>query len=284
MPASSSQTRMAPSPRGGERGRKCDVGCAGGAGEHDVDGGAGAEVALRPDGAAVLLDDAAADCEAETGAAFLAGVGGLDLLEAVEDAVEFVGGDAAAFIDDLEEDGVGGGLGVDVDGGDGRGELDGVGEEVGEDLEDAIGVAVEEEGLGIGGLGDGGGFELEVDGVGVGHGGHGVDGLLGEIAQGAAANLQRGAAGLHALEVEDVIDEADEPVGVGDGDAEEVERLGVDVADDARGEQAKRAANAGERGAELVRDSRDELIFEGVELGALSELQCVLVLLLSRLR
>ena len=76
-----------------------------------------AEVALGPDGAAVLLDDAAADGEAEAGAALLAGVGWLDLLEAIEDGVELIGGDAAAFVDDLEEDGVGGRLGVDADGG-----------------------------------------------------------------------------------------------------------------------------------------------------------------------
>ena len=167
-----------------------DVGGAGGAGKHDVERGAEAEVALCPDGAAVLLDDAAADGETEAGAALLAGVGGLDLLEAVEDGVELVGGDAAAFVDDLEEDGVGGGFGVDADGGGGGGELDGVGEEIGEDLKDAVGVAVEEEGLGRGGLRDGGGYELEMDGVGVGHGGHGLDGLLGEVAKGAAANLQ----------------------------------------------------------------------------------------------
>ena len=229
----------------------------------------------------MLLDDAAADGEAETGAALLAGVGGLDLLEAVEDAVELVGGDAAAFVDDFEEDGVGGGFGVDADGGGDGGELDGVGEEIGEDLKDAVGVAVEEEGFGIGGLGDGEGFEHEVDGVGVGHGGHGVDGLLGEVAKGAAANLQRGAAGLHALEVEDVVDEADEAVGVGDGDAEEVEGFGVDVADDAGGEQAEGSANAGERSAELVRDGGDELVFERVEFGALRELEGVLVVLFA---
>ncbi len=259
------------------------VGGAGGAGKHDVESGSEAEVALSPDGAAVLLDDAAADGEAETGAALLAGVGGLDLLEAVEDAVELVGGDAAAFVDDLEEDGVGGGLGVDADGGGDGGELDGVGEKIGEDLEDAVGVAVEEESFGIGSLGDGERFELEVDGVGVGHGGHGVDGLLGEIAQGAAADLQRGAAGLHALEVENVVDEADEAVGVGDGDAEEVECLGVDVADDAGGEKAEGSANTGEWRAQLVRDGGDELILEGVELGALRELNRVLMLLLARL-
>ena len=231
----------------------------------------------------MLLDDAAADGEAEAGAALLAGVGGFDLLEAVEDAVELVGGDAAAFVDDLEEDGVGGGFGVDADGGgDGR-ELDGVGEEVGEDLEDAVGVAVEEESFGIGDLGHGGGFERQMDGVGVGHGGHGVDGLLGEIAKGAAADLEGRAAGLHALEIEDVVDEADEAVGVGDGDAEEIEGFGVDVADDAGGEQAEGSANAGERRAQLVRDGGDELVLEGVELGALGELKGVLMVLLAGL-
>jgi len=49
----------------------------------------------------VLLDDAAADGEAEAGATLLAGIGGLDLLEAVEDGVELVGG-MRAFVGDLE--------------------------------------------------------------------------------------------------------------------------------------------------------------------------------------
>ncbi len=120
-----------------------------------------------------------------------------------------------------------------------------------------------------------------MDGVGVGHGGHGVDGLLGEVAKGAATNLQRGATGLHALEVEDVVDEADEAVGVGDGDAEEVERFCVDVADDAGGEQAERSADAGERGAQLVGDGGDELVLQRVEFGALRELKGVLVVLFA---
>ena len=260
-----------------------DVGGSGGAGEHHVERGAGAEVALSPDGATVLLDDAAADGEAQAGAAFLAGVGGLDLLEAVEDGVELVGGDAAAFVDDLEEDGVGGGFGVDTNSGGGGGELDGVGEEIGEDLEDAVGVAIEEEGFGVGGLGDGGWLECEMDGVRVGHGRHGVDGLLGEIAQRAAANLQGSAAGLHTFEVENVVDEADEAIGIGDGDAEEIEGLGVDVADDAGGEKAESAADAGEGSAELVRDGGDELVFECVEFGAMRELKGVLMVLLASL-
>ena len=56
-----------------------------------------------------------------------------------------------------------------------------------------------------------------------------------------------------------------------DGDAQQVLRLGVDVAQQAGGEQAERAANAGERGAQLVRDGGDELVLDGVEVGALDE-------------
>ena len=88
--------------------------------------------------------------------------------------------------------------------------------------------------------------------------------------------LEGSAVGVHALEVEDVVDEADEAVGVGAGDAEEVLRLGVNCAEHAGGEKAESAANAGERCAELVRDGGDELVFDGVELFALA--QCLLVL------
>ncbi len=183
----------------------------------------------------------------------------------------------------LKEDGVGGGFSVDADGRGDRGELDGVREEIGDDLQDAVGVAVEEERLGISDVGDGGGFEREVHGVRVGHGGHGVDGLLSEFAKGAAANLQRGAAGLHAFEIKDVVDEADEAVGVGDGDAEKVERFGVNVADDAGGEKTEGSADAGKGGAEFVGDGGDELVFEGVKLGAVIELQGVLVVLFASL-
>ena len=65
------------------------------------------------------LGQVAADGEAEAGAALLAGVGGFNLLEAVEDGVELVGGNAPAFVGDLEQDGVGGSLGEDADGGGG---------------------------------------------------------------------------------------------------------------------------------------------------------------------
>ena len=78
-----------------------------------------------------------------------------------------------------------------------------------------------------------GGGELDMDGRGFSHGSHGVDGRDGKLMKGAATKLQRRAAGLHAFEVEDVVDEADEPIGVGDGDAEEILGLGVERSHDA---------------------------------------------------
>ena len=76
---------------------------AGFGGQGEVEGGAFAGGAGGPDAAAVLGDDAAADGEAEAGAAHGAGVGGVALLEAVEDVFELVGGDAAALVADLDE-------------------------------------------------------------------------------------------------------------------------------------------------------------------------------------
>jgi hypothetical protein len=105
--------------------------------------------------------------------------------------------------------------------------------------------------------------------------------LLGEVAEGAATDLEWGAAGLHALEVKDVVDEADKSVGVSDGDAKEVLGLGVYVTDNAGGEQAEGSADARERGTELVGDGGDEFILESVELGALRELDLVLILLFA---
>ena len=53
---------------------------------------------LGPDPPAVLLDDRRADRQPEPGAALLAGVRGVDLVEAVEDPLQLVGRDAAAVV------------------------------------------------------------------------------------------------------------------------------------------------------------------------------------------
>jgi hypothetical protein len=71
---------------------------AGFGGQGEVDYGAFAWSAGGPDAASVLLDDAAADGQAQAGAAHGSGVGGVALLEAVKDVFELVGGDSAALV------------------------------------------------------------------------------------------------------------------------------------------------------------------------------------------
>ena len=54
--------------------------------------------------AAVLTNDASADRQTESAAAFLSGVRGVDLLKAFEDQIELVRGNAASLVSDLEDD------------------------------------------------------------------------------------------------------------------------------------------------------------------------------------
>ena len=122
---------------------------AGLGGQGEVEGGAVAGLAGGPDAAAVLVDDGAADGEAEAGAAHGAGVGGVDLLEALEDVFELVFGDAATEVLDFDDGfDVVDGAGAELDLAAGGGELDGVGDEVGEGLEDAVGVGPDAHGVG----------------------------------------------------------------------------------------------------------------------------------------
>ena len=80
----------------------------------------------------------AADRQAQAGAALLAGVGGVDLLEALEDALELVGRDAATLVAHPEQHVAVGAAGVRDDHVPTLGELDGVAEQVGERLHDPV--------------------------------------------------------------------------------------------------------------------------------------------------
>ena len=83
------------------------------------------------------------------------------------------------------------------------------------------------------------------------------------------ARMQLGVAAADALDVEDVVDELDEPVGVADGDFEHLPHLFGPRLQGAAGDEAKRRAQAGERGAQLVRDGGDELVLHAVERASL---------------
>src|SRR4051812_8674742 len=99
------------------------------------------ELALHPDPAAVPLDDGLGDRQPEAGAAELAAVGVLHLVEAFEDRRELVLRDAASLVLDHDQDLVLTGYGADADGAAGLGELQGVAEQVDQCLHDPVGVA-----------------------------------------------------------------------------------------------------------------------------------------------
>src|SRR5215218_7986916 len=99
-----------------------------------------AERALAPDAAAVLLHDRAGDRQAEARAALLARVARVHLLEAVEDRLALVGGDAAAAVAHPERHPVLAPLGAERDARAAWRELHGVRDEVHEHLHRAVGV------------------------------------------------------------------------------------------------------------------------------------------------
>src|SRR5581483_3139291 len=91
--------------------------------QEDAEGSAALFILFSPDAASVLADDGPADGEAETGSALLAGIGGIHLLESVKDTLQFIRRDAAALIDDAQDNAIAA-LGNDnPDGGLGRGEF-----------------------------------------------------------------------------------------------------------------------------------------------------------------
>ena len=112
---------------------------------------------------------------------------------------------------------------------------------------------------------------ISCDAGGLGHRLHAVDGLADDLGQLHWAEGEGLAAALDALQVENVVDEADQAVGVGEGDAEQVAGLVVDFAENAGGEQAQRSADGGERCAQLVADGGDELVLQAVEGIALAD-------------
>ena len=81
--------------------------------------------------------------------------------------------------------------------------------------------------------------------------------------------MKLGFAAADALEIENVVDEADEAVGVADGDVEHLLALFGAGVECAAGEEAECSADGGERGAKLVGDGGDEFVLHAVEGAAL---------------
>ena len=194
-----------------------------GKGKGDDDGGAEAWAGAGGSGiTAVLAGDVANEEEAEAGAFDLDGVAAGDTVEAFEDALVLVGGEAEAGVGDAESDpGVAGDGEGAADSDSAGGVFDGVVEEVEEGGAEVFGDAlnVEADGSGNGFEDDGFGREvvaLEGDGDAVGDEGLDVD-------EGAVL-LALALAQLAGLE--DLLDGGEEAVGIGEHDPVELLLLG----------------------------------------------------------
>ncbi len=209
----------------------------------------------------MFFDDAFGDGEAEAGAAGVEAGGGEGLEESRGDG----GVEAWAVVLDGEGDAVEVGVGVDLDGAAAVEGVDGVAEEVDEDLEEAVGVALDDEPVGDAVKdGDAGGFAVEADEG---------PGFVGEGCEGRGGGARRAGAGVVEeafAEAFEAADDAGEEGGVGGREGEAwaaLEALGEALGDgegrvhlvgEAGGEQAQggKAVGAGE-GAFLFAEGVD---------------------------
>ena len=238
--------------RGGEAVGIFDVGAGEGQGERKRGTLAGS--AVHRDFSAHGFDELLGNGEAEAGAAEAAAHRTVGLRERAEQPGGRLGVESDAGVDDRESDpGVGGGEIGAVHAERDRapvGELDGVAEEVEEDLTEARRVA--EEGgrqtrIELGGQGEGLGR-----GAGAQHVENGAEG--GVRGEGDALKLQ--AAGLDFGEVEDIVEEVEKGVGRGGGG---VQMLALRGNERGVAHNAEHAEDAVHRGADLVAHRRQEI-------------------------
>ena len=229
-------------------------GLVGGGEDREVEGGSLVDDALGPHGAAEHLGEALADREAEAGAAVLAGGRVVDLAKRLEQAVHAVGADADAGVGDRELQLVArGGVAValgELAGADGDGdlaaggELDGVADEVDEDLAQAGGVGDEpRRGARVDDRGEVEALVAELAG------GDEVDHGLDEAAQLEGVVLELELVGLDLGEVEDVVDEGEQRVA---GAAQGLDEVALVAAEGGVEQQAGHADDGVHRRADLV--------------------------------
>src|ERR1700761_487526 len=223
--------------------------------EH-AEGGAADGILLRPDTPSVLVDDGAADGESQTRATLLARVRSVHLLKAVEDGLQFVLGDATTLISDTQRNSLVGLLDRYSYGGIGWGELDGVAQQVRHHLLQAIRISDEIVNFGA---------KYELNRGIVRNRSDRFDGLLCQLGERTGPEAERRAAGFHALQVQNVVDQAHQPIGIVHRDAKQVGGFLVHLAQQSGGEQPERSSNRSQRGAQFVTDGGDELILHSIK-------------------
>ncbi len=216
-------------------------------------------LALRPKRATHLVDQRAADGEAEAGAAILAGGRLLELTELVKDGLQLIGRDSRAFVGDLQHD-----VTVLVPPAEphpaaGGRELHRVGDQVDDDLLQPVGVRLHSKGRRF--LG-----QLDRDLSLLGEGANRLDSTSRRVVQRNGTELHRHPPALDAREVQQIVDEANQAIEVAQRDIEQVIHLLGDRARRALPQQAERRLDRGQRRAQLVAHHRDELALRRLRL------------------
>src|ERR1700744_821420 len=130
----------------------------------------------------MLLHDAPADSKTEAGPTFVAGIGGINLLKALEDRLQLVCRDAATLVAHADEQACPPALGGENDGAAGFGKLDRVAEQIRQSLRHAIAIGIDRTACGT---------NIQADVVSLGHSMHGCAGLGDEIGSVQGLDIKR---------------------------------------------------------------------------------------------
>jgi hypothetical protein len=100
---------------------------------------------------------------------------------------------------------------------------------------------------------------------------HFLDGAVDELLRRAPLDAKLHFAGLDFFQVQDVVDEPNESIGVVDGDPEQLFAFGGKIARHPARQKAERTPKRSQRRAELVGNHRDELVFHPLDFSAFGD-------------
>src|SRR5256885_1441356 len=228
----------------------------------EPESGAAAFALVEADVALHQLDQPLANGKPEAGAAFLARGGGIGLVESAEDARAKCLRDAGALVVHADAKPASGFLGADLDDLAFGREFGGIRQQVGHDLEQALAVGIDFSRQQVAAR-----LEAHVEAV--------AEALVEEhrlahqLVDPDDLGIERQLARLDLLDVEDVVDEIEQPLPIALGHLGQLGHVLVHVAEHPGVDELQRADDRGERRAQLVRESRGEFLLHalGLELG-----------------
>ncbi len=109
------------------------------------------------------------------------------------------------------------------------------------------------------------GLQPDAHAVGVGKSAIGLDRLLHQGARRATLNVEFRLPGFELLDVQNIVDQADQPPAIGMGDFDETRRGFRQAAGRAADQKAERTGNRGHRRAQLVAHRGDEFVMQALD-------------------